>query len=161
MIEAIIKGCYRKYSWYTGYMSEKIKTEHTPDKKSRKDALKITTKESVDERNEILQDLKLAMLEIFGTEKMPSDLIREFGEIKSLLRDEIEGREYLESIEEFKESIELLVFKVAKHREIKDGVIDMSKLVSISDGKDGNLHYVFEDDFMKNGAGKTRDGLAF
>lgn len=111
--------------------------------------LRKTRAESVAERNESLRNMRNLCLEFFGTEKMPADLVREFGEIKQLIAREVEGREYLDGMAEFDEAVDILLLKIAKYREVSEGLIDPERLKSIRHSEDGVIEYSFDDEVVK------------
>jgi ABC-type multidrug transport system fused ATPase/permease subunit len=135
-----------------------LKEESSEEKKEKKeekreekgiDKLSTTTQDNVNERNETLSNLKLLFREFFGTEKLPDDLVREFGEIKHQIREEVSGREYLDNLEEFNETLKLLVLKIAKYKEIQAGIISTDNLLGIDTNEKGELKYSFDDEITK------------
>jgi ABC-type multidrug transport system fused ATPase/permease subunit len=113
--------------------------------KKRKAELSRTREEVSSKKREKLAEVKSSVLELFGNEKIPKELLLETIELRKAIRSKVEELEYLDDINDFEDEINLLALKIVRYKELAVKGFDPEEIVEMKKNERGEIGFLFKD----------------
>lgn len=120
--EATPKEIQKSDSTTISSLHEELNNLYEGGAKVKHSELVQPREEIMESKKDYLENIKEIVKELFGTEKLPKELVKEMIDMRKNISAKVESEEYASDVEYLDEEIKSLTLKIAKYKEGTEGI---------------------------------------